>query len=385
MVFPSGSADISILDEAAGNKRSFFPLMFRGVKTLTHDLRIALEGASAAVYCAYTPGGLHEYCRRAFRTFGYAHHHKTVPYSDELFFGSAGNECAGAVVAVRCHRTPGTVLGGESILALASATWLALIAAFAVKLITRRDALQNELRDLVMCCFLALVPVTTIEVGISAHPYAAPLGYTLIFIGVLGQLAFSMYRTAGLWRGTHTVAATTPVIYLPTVAANFASASGLGALGHHDWAMLFFGMGLLSWFSVEAAILGRLRTEPALDPAVRGIIGVQLAPPFVGGNAYLAANGGHVDWVFLVLTGYGVLQLLFLLRLVPWVLKAGYTMSLWGFSFGLGAMAGTGMHLVAVSQLVQLGWALWILGTALIAVLWLGMLMLAIRGRLLAR
>lgn len=274
---------------------------------------------------------------------------------------------------------------GESILALASATWLALIAAFAVKLITRRDALQSELRDLVMCCFLALVPVTTIEVGISAYPYAAPLGYALILIGVLGQLAFSMYRTAGLWRGTHTVAATTPVIYLPTVAANFASASGLGALGHRDWAMLFFGMGLLSWFSVEAAILGRLRTEPALDPAVRGIIGVQLAPPFVGGNAYLAANGGHVDWVFLVLTGYGVLQLMFLLRLVPWVLKAGYTMSLWGFSFGLGAMAGTGMHLVAVSQLVQLGWALWILGTALIAVLWLGMLMLAIRGRLLVR
>ena len=207
----------------------------------------------------------------------------------------------------------------------------------------------------------------------------------MILIGVLGQLAFSMYRTAGLWRGTHTVAATTPVIYLPTVAANFASASGLGALGHRDWAMLFFGMGLLSWFSVEAAILGRLRTKPALDPAVRGIIGVQLAPPFVGGNAYLAANGGHVDWVFLALTGYGVLQLLFLLRLVPWVLKAGYTMSLWGFSFGLGAMAGAGMHLVAVSQLVQLGWALWILGTALIAVLWLGMLMLAIRGRLLVR
>ena len=194
-----------------------------------------------------------------------------------------------------------------------------------------------------------------------------------------------MYRTAGLWRGTHTVAATTPVIYLPTVAANFASASGLGALGHRDWAMLFFGMGLISWFSVESAILGRLRTEHALDPAVRGVIGIQLAPPFVGGNAYLAANGGHVDWVFLVLTGYGVLQLLFLLRLGPWILKAGYTMSLWGFSFGLGAMAGTGMHLVAVSQLVQLGWVLWILGTALIAALWAGMLVLARRGRRLVR
>jgi len=381
MVFPSGSADISILDEAAGNKRSFFPLMFRGVKTLTHDLRIALEGASAAVYWE-------DYMSTAAAhpvPLGTPTTTKPFPIPTSYFSVALGTSALGLSwrYGATAHLVPSWV--GESILALASATWLALIAAFAVKLITRRDALQNELRDLVMCCFLALVPVTTIEVGISAYPYAAPLGYALILIGVLGQLAFSMYRTAGLWRGTHTVAATTPVIYLPTVAANFASASGLGALGHRDWAMLFFGMGLLSWFSVEAAILGRLRTEPALDPAVRGIIGVQLAPPFVGGNAYLAANGGHVDWVFLVLTGYGVLQLLFLLRLVPWILKAGYTMSLWGFSFGLGAMAGTGMHLVAVSQLVQLGWALWILGTALIAVLWLGMLMLAIRGRLLVR
>ena len=385
MVFPSGSADISILDEAAGNKRSFFPLMCRGVKTLTHDLRIALEGASAAVYCAYTREDYMSTAAAHPVPLGTPTTTKPFPIPTSYFSVALGTSALGLSwrYGATAHLVPSWV--GESILALASATWLALIAAFAVKLITRRDALQNELRDLVMCCFLALVPVTTIEVGISAYPYAAPLGYALILIGVLGQLAFSMYRTAGLWRGTHTVAATTPVIYLPTVAANFASASGLGALGHRDWAMLFFGMGLLSWFSVEAAILGRLRTEPALDPAVRGIIGVQLAPPFVGGNAYLAANGGHVDWVFLVLTGYGVLQLLFLLRLVPWILKAGYTMSLWGFSFGLGAMAGAGMHLVAVSQLVQLGWALWILGTALIAVLWLGMLMLAIRGRLLVR
>jgi len=113
------------------------------------------------------------------------------------------------------------------------------------------------------------------------------------------------------------------------------------------------------------------------NPAQRHHIRFWYCPP-----GWSLPGGGHVDWVFLVLTGYGVLQLLFLLRLVPWVLKAGYTMSLWGFSFGLGAMAGTGMHLVAVSQLVQLGWVLWILGTVLIAALWAGMLMLAIRGRL---
>ena len=87
-----------------------------------------------------------------------------------------------------------------------------------------------------------------------------------------------------------------------------------------------------------------------------------------------------------MLTGYGVLQLLFLLRLVPWVLKAGYTMSLWGILLRAGRYGGHRNGTWSrFSQLVQLGWALWILGTALIAVLWLGMLVLAIRGKLLVR
>lgn len=310
---------------------------------------------------------------------------KPFPIPTPYFSVALGTSALGLAwrYGASAHVAPAWV--GEGILAVAATVWVVLIAAFVVKLVIRRDAIRTELQDLVMCCFLSLVPITTIEIGIAAAPYTQPMAWVLVILGIIGQLAFSMYRTAGLWRGTHTLVATTPVIYLPTVASNFASAAALGALGHRDWAMLFFGMGLLSWFSVEAAILRRLRTEPDLVPPVRGIIGIQLAPPFVGGNAYLAANGSQVDWLFLVLTGYGVLQLLFLMRLAPWVLKGGYTMSLWGFSFGLGAMVSTGMHLVAVGTLAELGWALWVVGTVLIALLWAGLLVLAARGRLLMR
>ena len=134
-----------------------------------------------------------------------------------------------------------------------------------------------------------------------------------------------------------------------------------------------------------SAILARLRTGPALAPAVRGIIGIQLAPAFVGGNAWLAVNGGQVDVFLLLLVGYGLLQLAFLMRLLPWVLEGGYAMSLWGFSFGLAAMASVGMHLVVAGQLVALGWVLWWLGSGLVAALWVGLLWLAVRGRLLVR
>lgn len=150
-------------------------------------------------------------------------------------------------------------------------------------------------------------------------------------------------------------------------------------------AMLFFGAGLISWFSIEAVILSRLRTLTPLPQGERGIIGIQMAPPFVGGNAYLAANGGTVDWFFLVLTGYGILQLIFLMRLLPWALEGGFSMSMWGFSFGMGSMVASGIRLTAAGSLGLVGPVLTVVGTAFLIFLWVGTLHLALKGRLLVR
>ena len=132
-------------------------------------------------------------------------------------------------------------------------------------------------------------------------------------------------------------------------------------------------------------ILSRLRTLTPLAVGERGVIGIQMAPPFVGGNAYLAANGGTVDWVFLVLTGYGILQLIFLMRLLPWVLEGGFSMSMWGFSFGMASMVASGIRLTAAGSLGLVGPVLTVAGTAFLIFLWAGTLHLALKGRLLVR
>ena len=175
------------------------------------------------------------------------------------------------------------------------------------------------------------------------------------------------------------------MLYLPTVATNFATATAMGFVGWHDMAMLFLGAGLISWFSIEAAILSRMRTLTPLPQGERGVIGIQMAPPFVGGNAYLAANGGTVDWFFLVLTGYGILQLIFLMRLLPWTLEGGFSMSMWGFSFGMASMAASGIRLTSAGMLGLVGPALTVAGTAFLVFLWAGTLYLAVKGRLLVR
>ena len=115
---------------------------------------------------------------------------------------------------------------GEGLLALAGVVWLLLMLAWFTKFLTFRQAFRADFQDLVQCCFISLIPITTIMNGLSLRPYAAAPAEMLIYAGIIGQLIFSMYRAAGLWRGLHTARATTPIIYLPTVATSFVSATG---------------------------------------------------------------------------------------------------------------------------------------------------------------
>ena len=274
---------------------------------------------------------------------------------------------------------------GESILAFNAVVWLLLVGFLVHSVVKYRAWVRSFWEHPAHTCFFSLIPATTAQMGATVFPYLSYLGYALAILGALGQLYFASHRIAGMWRGTHVAEATTPVLYLPTVATNFATATAMGMMGWKDAAMFFFGAGLISWFSVESAILNRLRNLAPMNVGERGLMGVQLAPPFVGGNAYLAANGGMVDWFFLIMTGYGILQLIFLMRLLPWIMEGGFSMSLWGFSFGMGAMVSTGVHLSAANVVNPLGIMLMVIGTGFLVFLWVGVAYVTSQGRLLVR
>lgn len=310
---------------------------------------------------------------------------RPFPIPVNYFAMALGTGALGAAwrAAASAGMTPAWV--GEAILAFTAVVWLILIAAMVVALLNFRQWLREQWAHPVRCCFFSLIPATTAQMGATVFPYLSYLGYALAILGALGQLYFASHRIAGMWRGTHVAEATTPVLYLPTVATNFATATAMGMMGWKDAAMFFFGAGLISWFSVESAILNRLRNLAPMNVGERGLMGVQLAPPFVGGNAYLAANGGIVDWFFLIMTGYGILQLIFLMRLLPWIMEGGFSMSLWGFSFGMGAMVSTGVHLSAANVVNPLGIVLMVIGTGFLVFLWGGVAYVTSQGRLLVR
>lgn len=277
---------------------------------------------------------------------------------------------------------------GDGLVVLAITIWGLLTLALVGRMVRFPHSVVQEMHHPIASSFISLFPATTMLVAIGVTPWNRTLAIVLFALGVTLQLSYAAWQSAGLWRGAHPKEATTPGLYLPTVANNFISAMACGALGFQDAGLVFLGAGIFSWLSLEPAILHRLRSAGELPTPLRTSLGIQLAPALVACNAWLAVNGGQADVMAKMLFGYGLLQLLFMLRLLPWYMKQPFNASFWSFSFGVSALASTGLHLGHASSagfFPTLALPLFIFTNAIIALLLIRTLLLLCRGQLLIR
>jgi tellurite resistance protein len=103
------------------------------------------------------------------------------------------------------------------------------------------------------------------------------------------------------------------------------------------------------------------------------------------GLAYLSVGGGALDLLAHALIGYGLLQMLVLARLSPWIARAGAVPGLWAFSFGANALATAPTCLVAqgdAGALAVLAPALFQAANGLVLGLAAMTLALLVRGRM---
>lgn len=283
---------------------------------------------------------------------------------------------------------PVSHLIGDGLVVLAITMWSLLTIAFVMRLVRFPGSVLEEMRHPVASSFVSLFPATTMLVSIGCVPWYRPLSLALFGFGVVLQLSYSAWQSAGLWRGKHPGEATTPGLYLPTVANNFISAMACGALGFNDAGLVFLGAGVFSWLSLEPVILQRLRSAGELPAALRTSLGIQLAPALVACSAWLSVNGGEGDTLAKMLFGYGLLQLLFMLRLMPWYLQQPFNASFWSFSFGVSALATTGLHIGHMRPdgfFHTLSVPLFIFTNIIIGLLLLKTFALLVRGKLLVR
>jgi tellurite resistance protein len=227
----------------------------------------------------------------------------------------------------------------EFIMLFSFGVWLILIGHYLFKCFLHRDEALAELNHPVQSCFIGLSGVATLLAAVAINPYAHSLAEILFIIGALVQLAYGIYFLGRSWMGGNDPSTLTAAIYLPSVAGNFVSAFVSGYLGYQEIGTLFFGAGLFSWLMIESLIANRLYFNAALPEALRPTMGIMLAPPVVGCIAYLFITKGHPDIIAQALFGYGLLQLLLLIRVLKWIFNAPFTASYWAFSFGITAIA----------------------------------------------
>ncbi|WP_395677416.1 dicarboxylate transporter/tellurite-resistance protein TehA [Inquilinus sp.] len=277
---------------------------------------------------------------------------------------------------------------GEALTGLATAVWAVLVLLYGLKWVVAREDALNEVTHPVGCCFIGLAGVATLLVAGGLVPYSTPAATVLFVAGSAFTLLFAVWRTGGLWQGDRDHAATTPVLYLPTVAGSFVSAVVASALGYPDWAQLAFGAGALSWLAIESVLIHRLLTVGALPPALRPTLGIQLAPPVVGLVAYLGITQGPPDLVAHALLGYGLLQALVLLRLLPWIRHEPFAPSYWAFTFGATALASGPLRMIArgdTGPAAVLAPVLFAAANLVVILIAIGTVRLALRRKLVAK
>ena len=307
----------------------------------------------------------------------------TIPVS---FFGIAVGALAFANlwrVAIRVWHLP--TIAGDVLSVAALAVWVVVLLAYGHKWLTHAAEARAEMQHPVQSSFAALVPVSSLLAAQILQPYVHSVALALFGVAVVAQLVLGVYLHGRLWQGGRKPELITAAIYLPTVASSFVAGTAAATFGFHQLGGLFFGAGVLSWLAIESMILHRAAVHEPLPEALRPVLGIQLAPPVVGGVTYLSLSSGTPDLIALMLLGYGLYQALMLLRLLPWIRQQAFVPGYWAFSFGVAALPTMAIRMVERGAAGPLEWiapVLFIAANVVIGILVVKTLGLLVRGKL---
>jgi tellurite resistance protein len=234
---------------------------------------------------------------------------------------------------------------GEAVLLLASLIWLVLLTGYVLQAFFRPQDVRNEFQHPVQGSTPALLAIATLLIALAVLPYSRALAACLTAAGIAWHLVFALWHTGTLWQGGRGSKDALPTLYLPTVGGNFTSAAALGAIGYPDWGWLFLGAGFFSWLALESLVIQRLWQSPAVPAQQRPLVGIQFAPAVVGAMAWLNLDPGSTDHWLLMLWGYGLFQLLLVLRLGRWLGAQAFSPAYWAYTFGVVAATISGLKL----------------------------------------
>ncbi len=274
----------------------------------------------------------------------------------------------------------------DVLLAAAAALWVTLAAAQIARAFVAREALRAELADPVLGSLAALAPASLLllTAGVAGHYH--DLATVLLWIGAALAVVHGAYCVGGWIVTPPPVEKITPALYVPPVAGLLLAAAAAGAVGKTDAGWVLFGAGLVSWLVLGGVLLSRHLSAGELPPALRPLLGLELAPPALALVAYQALEGAAPDATSRGLLGYGLFVALVLVRLAGRLRDVPFAPTHWSFGFPLALLAAGALRQgsAAPSGLAgALALPLFVLANAVVAVIAFHTVTAATRGTLL--
>jgi tellurite resistance protein len=282
-----------------------------------------------------------------------------------IAFGLSGLAGTWTVAAEALNFTAGVA---NALWIIAAVTWLISLVRYALGARTVRQLL-DDVNHPVQGVFVALIPASGLLLGARLSQYASTTGKTVVVIMAVLTAVLAAFFVHRLTLGGLELDQLHPAYLLPTVAITFIGAQTLATVGLRELGFASFGVGVLLWLVVGAAVTVRLATRPALPNPLVPTFAVYAAPPAVGGNAYFALTG-HPDVFQHAWLGTFILFLLVQVALIPTIAKLPFALTFWTMTFTTAAAGTYGIHwLTAIDAPLRNLWTIVILG---IVTLWIG-------------
>jgi len=270
---------------------------------------------------------------------------------------------------------------------VAVALQLAVLAVvYGVKIMTRLDAVREELRHPVKLNFFPTISISLILVSIAAAPFWPGVAQGVWMVGTILHLAFTLY-VLNVWmhRADFEPHHINPAWFIPVVGNVLVPVAG-AHFGFMEISWFFFSIGMVFWGVLFAIIVYRILFHQPLPARLMPTLFILIAPPAVGFIAYVALTGG-VDPIARVLFGAAIFMTLLLLVQAPRFARLQFYLSWWAYSFPLAAVTTASFVMARVtdkSAYTLLGEALLVLTTAVILLILLRTV-LAINAREICR
>ena len=231
-----------------------------------------------------------------------------------------------------------------------------------------------------LATYFAALPIAVIllaTVGVALFgPH--PLARALWWAGSLAQWFVTAWVLARWWRGASAGglqwASVTPALFIPIVGNVLVPLAG-APLGHTEWAVAQFGVGLLFWPVVLVLLVVRLVVQGLWPERLLPTAFILIAPPAVVGLSLLQL-GAPVLWGW-ACWGMAVFSLLWAAALARRISAMPFGLPHWGMSFPLAALAALTLRLAQPGQ--PMAWT-GLLLLALASLLIAGLLLATVRG-----